>query len=86
MSLFSVPKLRSVYYCSFLPSVFFNSNNILLLRLFFTVDTAFPNLTCLGREWGASGGDVGAKKRRRGRVGGKAGIYQLLRKIQRFKM
>lgn len=63
MSLFSVPELPSVYYCSFLPSVFFNSNDILLLRLFFIVDTAFPNLRCLGRGWGVWRGEVREQRR-----------------------
>lgn len=78
MSLFLVPKLPVVYFCSFLPSVFFNFNDIPLLRLFFRV-SALLSPARGGREGGG-------KKRRRGREGGKARVYQLLRKIQRFKM
>jgi len=75
MSLFLVPKLPVVYFCSFLPSVSFNFNDIPLVWLLSSVGTAFPN----PRQQG-----VREREREGGR--GKARTYQLLRKIQRFKM
>lgn len=57
MSLFLVPKLPVVYFCSFLPSVYFNFNDIPLLWLFSSVGTAFPNLRQQGgRERKREGG------------------------------
>lgn len=80
MSLFLVPKLPVVYFCSFLQSVFFNFNDIPLLRLFFRVSAL------LYSTWGS--GEGGRNKRRGEEVRevGKARMYQLFWKIQRFKM
>jgi len=78
MSLFLVPKLPIVYFCSFFPSVFFNFNDITLLRLFFKM------LALVSPNRGS--GEGGGKKRRKDGEGGKARMYLLVRNIQKFKM